>query len=405
MKKESSANKGTALPAERRKLKRVALFIETSSAYGRDILMGINEYMRTHQPWSVYLDHSDFESKPLHWVTSAPWDGILSRLTDPEVCRSFRDRHIPVVDLNDLTTELGFPWIGSDHFAIGKLAADTLFERGLRRFAFCGFSKTLWSDNRKAGFLSAIESHGCSVKVYEVPSRSYYNRRQDTNVREFKKWLSSLQKPVGIMASNDVRAVHLLDACYQAGIVVPDEVAVIGVDNEDILCNVCLPPLSSVVPSTSQIGYQAARLLDDLMSGAKSTPLRILIPPKGIVERLSSDTLAINDQLVRESVIFIRENARLGCRVTDLLKKFSISRTALEIRFKNAIGRSPSKVILSQKIRTVQSLLLESDYTLEKISEVTGFKYHEHMNTAFKREVGITPAAWKKVRRFSRLPA
>ena len=220
---------------------RVALIIETSVIYGRRILNGIARYLRSHHRWSVFLEQHELGAPPPAWLSSSKWDGILSRPTDPEMARLFRRMRVPVVDLNDLHEDLGLAWVGSDHAGIGRLGASHLLERGHRHFAFAGFTGELWAAQRRDGFRAAVEQEGFPVSVYESPWRGVNTPRWDKDMEDIARWLEGLPQPLALMTCNDVRGLHVLDACARLGALVPEQVAVVGVDNEKILCELCIP--------------------------------------------------------------------------------------------------------------------------------------------------------------------
>jgi LacI family transcriptional regulator len=220
-------------------------------------------------------------------------------------------------------------------------------------------------------------------------------------IERIGKWLADLPKPIGVMACNDARALHLLDACHQAGILVPEEVAVVGVDNEEIFCELCNPALSSVAPDPERIGYQAAELLEQLMSGQSAPRQRILIEPVRVVTRRSSDTLAIKDRTVAAAIRFINEQALHGCTVTDVATYVRASRSFLERRFRQHLKRSPQAEIRRVQGSRVKQLLADTDFTLEKISELSGFEHPEYMSVVFKRSFGQTPGQYRKQMRTS----
>jgi len=373
----------------------VALIIESSGSYGRSILQGIARYISSHYRWSVFFEQHELGAAPPAWLSSSPWDGILCRPTDPVLARRLRRMKVPVVDLNDLYENLKLPWVGSNHQAIGRLGANHLLERGFRHFAFCGFSKELWAVQRRDGFCAIIEKENLPVPVYESLWRGSGVHRWDLEIEHIGRWLKNLPKPIGVMACNDARALHLLDACHQAGILVPEEVAVIGVDNEEIFCELCNPPLSSVAPDTERIGYQAAELLDKLMSRLSTPCQRILVDPVRVVTRRSSDTLAIKDPKVAAAIRFISDQALHGCTVTDVIKFAGVSRSFLERRFRQHLKRSPQAEIRRVQIGRIKQLLTETDFTLERVSELSGFEHPEYMSVVFKRLVGQTPGQYR----------
>jgi LacI family transcriptional regulator len=375
---------------------RVALIIESSARYGRSILQGIARYLSSHHRWSVFFEQHELGSPPPSWLASSHWDGILTRPTDPGLAQRLRKMNVPVVDLNDLYENLRFPWVGSNHQAIGALGARHLLERGFHHFAFCGFSQELWAEQRRDGFCEVIKAQGLPVPLYESSWRGPSVLRWDFDIERMAEWIQNLPKPVGVMACNDLRALHLLDACYDVGALVPEEVAVVGVDNEEILCELCNPPLSSVMPDMETIGYRAAELLDSLMAGQIPDCPRILIEPIQVVTRRSSDTFAIKDRIVASALKFIREQAFHGCTVTDVRRHVKTSRSYLERKFREQLKRSPQAEIRRIQLNRIKQLLVETDFTLERISELSGFEHPEYMSVFFKRMQKQTPGQYRK---------
>jgi LacI family transcriptional regulator len=374
----------------------VALIIESSVSYGRNILQGIARYLSSHHRWSVYFEQHELGTAPPAWLASSHWDGILCRPTDPTLARRLRSMRVPVVDLNDLYENLKLPWVGSNHRTIGSLGANHFMERGFRNFAFCGFSNELWAKHRREGFCAVVERENLSIPIYESPWRGSAVSRWDLEIEHIGKWLQLLPKPVGVMACNDARALHLLEACHQRGILVPEEVAVIGVDNEEIFCELCNPALSSVAPDAERIGYHAAELLDQLMAGHTAPSQRILVEPVRVVTRRSSDTLAIKDRAVSAAIRFISEQALHGCTVDDVINSVRVSRSFLERSFRQHLKRSPQAEIRRVQASRIKQLLTETDFTLERISELSGFEHPEYMSVVFKRLFGQTPGQYRK---------
>jgi LacI family transcriptional regulator len=373
----------------------VALIIETSAIYGRRILAGVARYLRSHHRWSVFIEQHELGTPPPTWLTSGRWDGILSRPTDHAMARLFRRMKVPVVDLNDLYENLDLPWVGSDHASIGRMGASHLLERGFRNFAFCGFANELWSLQRFNGFCSAVSQTNVPISLYETPWRGPNILRWDQDIEQIAKWLIALPKPVAIMACNDVRGLHVLDACSRAGLLVPEEVAVLGVDDEEIMCELCSPPLSSVAPNPERIGYAAAELLDALIAGKRPRQLRIFVDPIRVFSRLSTDVMAVSDRAVASAARFMREQTLHGCRLTDVLQKVNMSRATLEKRFRKHLNRSPKQEMRRIRVERIKQLLVETDFTLERIAELSGFEHPEYMSVLFKRETGQTPGKYR----------
>jgi LacI family transcriptional regulator len=375
---------------------RVALIIETSVIYGRRILSGIARYLRSHHRWSVFLEQHELGTRPPAWLFSGRWDGILSRPTDPELARLFRKMRVPVVDLNDLYEDLGLPWVGSDHASIGRLGASHLLERGYRHFAFAGFTGERWAAQRRDGFRTVIKAKGYPVSVYESSWRGPQVPHWDKDLEGIVGWLRGLPQPLALMTCNDVRGLHVLDACARLGALVPEQVAVVGVDNEEVLCELCSPPLSSVEPDPERIGYSAAELLDALMAGDPRVPKRRLIEPLGVMARRSTESLAIEDRVVAAALRIIRDQAVFGCSVNDVLRHVRVSRSVLERRFRRHLKRSPQEEIRAVQLSRVKQLLTETDFTLEHIAGLSGFEHPEYMSVVFRRTCGLTPGQYRR---------
>lgn len=375
--------------------KRVALLIETSSVYGRGILQGIAEFQRTHAGWSVFLDERELRASPPEWLLERSWDGIISRFTTPALAKAFVAKKIPTVDLNDFYSEPSLPRIHSDMIEIGRMGARHLYERGFRHFAYCGFQE-IWSEQRKQGFCEQAEAYGAAVSSYDSVWHGKGMTKWDVDQARIAKWISKLPKPVGIMACNDVRGQHVLNACQVINEFVPERVGVVGVDNDELLCNFCSPPLSSIQPNPPRIGYEAAKLLDELMQGTKAEGQKILIAPVDVVTRQSTDALGIDDDEVVAAVAIIRERALAGLSVDELLSELAISRSSLERKFRKYLGHSPQIEIRKTQVKRIKQLLSESEMNLNAIAHACGFEHTEYMTVVFKRLVGKAPSEYRR---------
>ncbi len=404
----------------------VALMIETSLVYGRRIVRGITSYVRSHQPWSIFVDQREDQSPAPAWLETWRGDGVISRMTNLRMAEALARSGVPLVDLNDYV-DLGLPGIWSDHAAIGRLAAQHLLDRGLRHFAFCGVSGQRWSMQRREGFERSIERSGYPVTVFESRWTQRHSCPWEQERQRLAAWLRSLPKPVGIMACNDMRGQQVLDACRTAEIPVPDQVAVIGVDNDELLCDLCDPPLSSVVPNPERIGYEAAALLDAFMCGRRAAKQnrgasgaapdaggshgersafdetlltqerRVrLIEPHGIATRQSTDVLAVDDPSVAAAVRFIRQTACNGVTVSDVVERAGVSRSVLERAFRKHLGRTPQAEIRLVQVKRVKELLAQTDLCLAEIAELAGYEHPEYMCVVFKRETGVTPGQFRR---------
>ncbi|HEX7897850.1 MAG TPA: DNA-binding transcriptional regulator [Planctomycetota bacterium] len=361
----------------------VALLIETSNAYARGLLEGIMAYVREHKPWSIYLPEQGRGAAPPAWLARWKGDGLIVRVETKEIARAVVRKRKPVVDVSAGRFIPSIPWVETDDQAIAKAAAAHLLERGFRRLAFCGDARFNWSKHRRTSFEALAREAGAELHVHDAPLAQEHDA--------LVAWVRRLPKPVGVFAAYDIKAQQLLDACRDAGVAVPEEVAVVGVDNDELLCRLATPPLSSVVPNTGRTGYEAARLLDRLLRGEKVAPEAHLVPPLGVHARQSTDILAVEDREVAAAMRFIREHACDGITVEDVLRAVPLSRRVLERRFRKVARRTPHEEILRLRLERVKQLLAESDLSLERISTLAGFAHPEYMSVAFKREVGVTP--------------
>lgn len=375
---------------------RVALMIETSTVYGRNLLQGITRYLRSHRSWSIYLEQREVDTTPPRWLRAWQGDGVISRWSDRRVGESILRRGLAAVDLSDRRPPFGLARIHSDDRAIGRLAAEHLLERGFPSFACCTFSGELWAARRTEAFLEALAQAGHESRVYESPWHGAGAHVREGEQAQVAQWLKSLPRPLGVMACNDIRGIDVLNACQTHEIRVPDEVAVIGVDDDVLLCEICSPPLSSVVPNIQQIGYEAAALLDRLMDGHPAGREETLVPPLGVTTRQSTDVLSVGDTEFATAVRFIRENACHGITVTDVLDHVSISRSTLERNFRSYLGRSPQAEIRAAQLARAKQLLAETEHSIHLIAELVGYEHVEYFNVVFKREMGQTPGQYRR---------
>lgn len=390
-----AADRGKKRAADLPSRPRVALLVEMSGIYGRRILEGVRRHQRVRGSWSLFLDQRELRSPPPPWLLRRHWDGIICRSTTPELARAFRRSGTPVVDLNDLYDGLGLPRVRSDMRAIGRLGAGHLRDRGYRRFAFCGFSGETWSAERRDGFVAALA--GAAVAEFSSPWRGPHAPAWDRDQDRLAGWLKRLPTPVGLMACNDVRGQHVLNACKSAGLAVPDQLAVVGVDDDQVLCELCSPPLSSVRPNAERIGYEAAELLERLMGGEATAASDLLVEPLDVVTRLSSDAVGIDDADVAAALTLIRAEACHGLTVRRLVARLAVSRSQLERRFRAHLGRSPHAEIRAAQVRRAQQLLTDSDLPLAEVARLSGFSYPEYMSAVFRRLVGTPPGAYRTV--------
>lgn len=372
---------------------KVALLIETSNAYARGLLRGVIAYIREHPTWSIYLAEHGRGDRPPTWLADWQGDGILARVENAAMGKILKKLRMPIVDLSAARQLPSIPWFETDDAAIAHLAVEHLLERGFKKLAFCGDPRFNWSKWRGEHFEHAARAAGIECHQYHPGLR--LPRDHTGQVADLQRWLATLPRPIGIMACYDFRGQQILDACRMSGIPVPDEVAVIGVDNDELLCELSHPPLSSVVPNAHRTGYDAAALLNAMMEGRKVGGETHLIPPVGIATRQSTDVLAINDVVIARTVRYIREHACRGINVQDVLKAVPQSRRRLENRFRRLLGRTPHDEIIRVQLNRVKMLLTETDLSLAQIAEKAGFEHVEYLSVVFKKEIGLPPSQYR----------
>jgi LacI family transcriptional regulator len=379
-----------------RPLPHVALLVETSLAPGRDILSGIAQYLREHQPWALYHEpHSLADSLP-SWLRQWRGDGIIVRAQNREITRAVKATGIPVVDVLGVIPEAGLPLVHVNNPLVAQLAADHLIERGFRHFGFFGIKDENWSEQRRDGFGRALAGRCEPPTVLEVPRpillRTPWEIQQDV----LAKWLGALAKPIGILVASDQLGHHLLEACHRAGIAVPDEVAVVSVDNDETLCEFCNPSLSSVDAGHKAVGYQAAALLQRLMAGELPPAAPVYVEPRGVITRRSSDVLATEDRQVALALKIIREHASEGWSAAEVIAQISVSRSVLQRRFRKETGRSVQEEIINARLKRARELLVESDLSLALVAERSGFKHQEYLGATFKAHFGKTLLEYRR---------
>lgn len=381
--------------ASRRRIPRVALLVETTRTYTRELLAGVRRYVAAHGPWSTFLELRALDSSPPAWLRNWDGDGILTRTFTKETANLIAATGLPAVELRSTNFNTNLPSIGVDNHLMGRMVAEHFIERGYRQFGAYSLHTEAFFEERVRNFTSTVESHGCICSLLpETTSDSAAD--WEMSQTRLIAWLSNLPKPIGIFAANDQLGVRLLDACQRAGIGVPEDVAVVGAENEETLCDFATPPLTSVRFDGHTVGYRAAELLDGLMRGRSPRKRKILIPPKGIVVRASSDELVIHDRLVANAVRLIRENIGSGFNVDDLCRKLNASRSTLDRRMKAALKRTPKGEILRVRFREVKRLLRETDLTVDAIAAQTGFAHSHYLHAAFKESHGHTPGEFRR---------
>lgn len=401
------------------------------AGYDRGLLEGISRYAQLHGPWVFFLS-GDYPEVPLPTPDSVSgkfvgqeymssvvqnvslpdlrrWgvDGIIGRIQSAKMAEKLLASGLPIIGI-DLPEEQfarhnllpKVSEVRADSQKAGQLAAEHFLERGFWNFAFCGYEGRVWSRHRQEGFCARLAEAGFSCQIYQPPSMKQ-GLSWKRELPSVTAWLKSLPQPVALMTCNDLRGRQVLEACLLAKLNVPEKVAVVGVDNDSLVCNLSNPPLSSVAVNLSQAGYQAAELLDGLMRRKQHRPERLLAEALWVVPRRSSDVIATEDVHVAAALRFIRDHAREPIGVDDVVEAAGVSRRGLEIRFQQVLGRSIRGEVERTRLALTKQLLVETNLSGERIAELSGFCGLSYLSTVFRRDSGMTLTEF---RRRMRLP-
>jgi len=383
---------------------RVALLIESSRTYGRGVLRGIARYAHVHGPWSIFSQERELQSGNPGWLKKWWGDGVIARIENRAMARDLLRLKIPVVDVLGNGTYESILGFDTDAEAVAKMAADFFVKANFRNIAYCGYRGIPFSDRREAAMAAYLARMGRTLLVCPAEgsprATTHIQATEEAGVageKAIANWLRKQGRPLALFACNDVRAQQVLNACREHGIRVPEDIAVMGVDNDDVLCNLSEPPLTSIQPDTERLGHEAAALLDRLMRGKEGTTKGVRqIPPLGIVERGSTDMVAVEDPLVVRALRFIRDNLGRGIVVKDVLEEVGRSRTDLENRFRRHLQTSVRKEILRQKLDRAGDLLRQTDLRIEDIAARSGFSTATHFCRLFQTHLQTTPTRYRQ---------
>lgn len=388
--------------ALRKTTPRVALLIQPSSGCGQGILRGVASYILEHQPWSIYVDQWGFNGPLSSWLATWDGQGIITQGQPKKVLQAIAKLRIPVIDVQFDSDAATSPSISVDDESIARLAASHLLERHFRRFAYVGFEGTAWSDVRGDAFAEALCHAGHACYRYTPSSESKALLDGQSEQADLEDWLKCLPHPIGVMAANDTKAICILEACRRANLAVPEHIAVVGVGNNETICNLTYPPLSSVRLDFEQIGIKAAEFLDRLMHSDSLPMAPVNFKPIGVELRRSTDLFAIDDALTAMALRFIHHNACRGISVADVARHCGIPRKNIERRFLLRLGVSPHRLIQMVKLSLAKTLLSETDFSLDEIARQCSLTHAPYLNVFFKKETGLTPGEYRRVSQSNR---
>ncbi len=367
--------------------KRIALYLGLNDFYDHGIAKGVVRYARRNPGWRLYGYGWMF--RPLADLGAWEGDGVVGRIEGKREARALAGLGVPVVDVAGAYPQFGFAQVSNDDRLTGEQAGRHLASLGFDRYAFCGVSGVRWSEARKEGFLASVGRR--SVPSFERPL-AWWERIEDFS--GLASWVASLEPPLAVFACNDSAGLKLTELCRKTGVAVPDALAILGVDNEDILCELSSPPLSSIMLDCERIGYEAASLLDELSSGAPSRSR--LVSPRETIERESTRTFSCGDPAVAKAVVAIRAEAHRGLTVSELSKRVSASRRSLEGKFRRYLGRTVHEEIVRSRLSRAKLLLHSTTLPIRSIASESGFGSLQRFHETFKKTEGRSPNAFRK---------
>ena len=384
------------------KVKQVALAFPIAPTHDERILRGIVDYTRQHQRWMLTYSPETYAMsiKSLKGWRGA---GVIADINTKAEARIARELALPVVNVSGVLDNAGLPRVATDPEAVGRLAAEHLLDCGFQRFAYYGL-RNVWSAQQRGwAFRQRVVQDGYTCSVLEA-SGSYTTQAPWRHwLDQLQQWLKTLKPPVGMFAAHDHRARLVLDMCDQIGLRVPDDVAVIGVNDDQLFCEFSQPPLTSILRNDWKFGYEAAALLDRLMAGKRPSKQDILITPQGVVPRQSTDVVTVEDPDIATAVRFIREHVDEWFGVERLLKFLPVSRRWLERQFKQHLGRTPNEFIYYTRVQRAKQLLTgPKKLSLKEVADACGFSETRRLRLVFRRITGSTPAEYRRAHQTGR---
>lgn len=377
-------------------LKQIAVLVETDSSAGCRLIRGISNYADRHGRWHLLLDPRDHEHRsalPDGWQGH----GIIARITSPKQLEQLQARRLPLVNVDDIVPpQPGLATVINDEAALADMAMSHLLDRGFRQFAYFAPPSLEYSKRRGEAFVDRVREAGYECAVYRPGYRAGRRLGWAERLKRVDRWIRSLPLPIGVLAVDANRGRQLAEICHLSGIRVPDDVAVLAGSLDELLCDVCTPPLSSINVASERIGHDAAGLLDAMMAGHAEPTGPLEIPPRGVQSRQSTDLLAIDDEEIVDALRYIRNHAHRGIIVEDILRQVPISRRSLEIQFRKYLGRSPAREIRRVQLEKSRDLLGRRELSITEVALACGFANATRFGVAFKKDTGKTPHNFRK---------
>ncbi|MCC8172271.1 MAG: DNA-binding transcriptional regulator [Parabacteroides sp.] len=378
---------------------RLILLTDFTEAFAHNLLRGILEYSKSREPWVVCrmppsYKHTYGISGVLKWAKKWEADAIIAQFNDDDDVEQFRRQGIVALAQDFKSCFSVIPNITSEYKLTGRMAADFFLQKGFKHFAFYGYEDVVWSAERCLGFRNRIIEKGYGDNFHEYqkqPLESLWFYEPQPLV----DWIKRLPRPVGLMACDDTQGNKIIEVCRVLGIKIPEEIAVLGVDNDEIICGLSNPPLSSVNLNIVKGGYEAAALIDRLVQNRNMPYEDVIIHPTTIIERISTDIYATNNPAVLTALKYIHQNLANKINVEDVVRQVPLSRRLLEIRFRQVVGKSVYQYVLDLRMERFSQLLLAGNEPISDLAMEVGLSDCKNLARQFKLWKGCTPIEYR----------
>ncbi|MDQ8185660.1 XylR family transcriptional regulator [Pelagicoccus sp. SDUM812002] len=376
--------------------KNIAILVETSLNSGRQIVRGISRFARERNDWTIYYHTGPLGAMAPASLDNWQGDGIIARIANSDIHERVKACGVPVVDVLGNVANTEYPVVKCDEAAISALVGNHFKDHGFRNMAFFGLSDEQWSLTRRLE-LSAFcrENLQSEISCFEVGHDERSSQVWAAYINRIQTWIKSLPKPVGIMIASDQFGPDVLAACQSSGLSVPDQVSLVGVDNDLPFCEICQPQLSSVEPNHELVGYEAARTLHCILQNESDIPESTQVSPHILHVRQSSDATALEDNALVKALRFIRSNACDPISVDDIARAAGVSRSVLQRRFRSSLNKTVLESILTVRVNRAKEMLSTTSLPLSDLAERCGFRHQEYLGFVFKKRIGCTPGQYR----------
>lgn len=374
----------------------IGLLVDTSTEWGRRLVRGVLKYAGIHGPWYTYVTPRGRGERP---VLPDGWlgDGVIARITDVQLLRRLQAMNVPVVNTSAVEIEAAaIPTVCSDLAAAAHMAVDYFLNRGFRHFAYAGPCHLSYVQTQRDAYVQALAAKGLTCHIMPPIRRQAGRTQYENRLEQIGQWVENLPHPVALFSWAIAAGLEVLQVCRERGIGVPHDVAVLGSDEDALLCEASHPPLSGVLTGSEQVGFEAAAWLDRLMAGEKPKTLRQTVKPIEVVSRPSTDTLAVEDPEVRAVLEFIDQRALDPIQMDDILKAVPVARRTIERKFQQYLNRTPTEEIRRRRLAAAQGLLARTNMAMPDIAVAVGYATHNYLNHLFKQEYGLTLGQYRK---------